>query len=158
LTAEQEQILETWKVLAFVQLEAKLLKEIGMRVEDGSIEGDDVFSTLIALGALVEGVESSLPEIEPLPTLQSQWDAALETHAQTQDIVARWFDREIEAEQALTEIEPALTDAEALLEEAEAVLAESYDIAPEDMEATREGMYQQVSGVIFAALTPTPEE
>ena len=152
----REQILETWRPLTLVQANVEMLAETAARVESGELEGFESFGTLIVLASFVEAVDESLPGLEPMPELEGQWNDMVVVHEKTKELLAAWYDEEIEATQVIADVEHLLTDADNAMGQVERILARDYQLPSEELTATRQELMQEMRDIIAGLETPTP--
>lgn len=152
----KEEILETWRPLLVAQMNAGMLLEAAAKVQAGELAGFESLGTLIAISAFVAAVDEALPAIEPMPELQGSWNEMLTVHERTKEILAAWYNDEIDSAQVIEQAEPLVADAESALSSAERVLANEYGVPAEELSAVRQEALQEMRDVIGATATPAP--
>jgi hypothetical protein len=147
-----------------MQLEVEMLNEIALQVQEGELEGFEAFGTLLALSALIEEVDKSLPDVEPLPELRGPWDDLTGIHEEIKGIISRWVNDEIDSSRVVGETNPLLENAESALNQAETVLEEDYDLPSAELTSRRQELMREVSNAVSSEsvtvepMTVTPED
>lgn len=151
----KNEILQAYKILLFVQINANLLKETAIRVNSGELSGFESFGTVVAVASLVNAVDEAIAENTPPKQLQIQWDKALDIHSQTKDILSRWFNKEIDSSVVLTEIEGPVIEIEDILSSVDKELSKMYGFDLDELQKVRDEAIVSINQ-IFNTPTPTP--
>jgi hypothetical protein len=137
-------------------MNAEMLAETAVRVQTGELEGFESFGTLLVLAAIIEAVDESLPELEPMPELKGLWEEMLVVHERTKEVLSAWYDDEIDSTQVIAEVEPLLADAESALEDAERTLAREYGLPTDELKAVRQELVREMRDIVAGVATPAP--
>lgn len=153
---EQDQLLTTYKAMLLVQINTSLLEETASQIQSGELSGFEAWGAGIVVAAMVSGAEEEFAGFQPSSLLSDQWQAAEGIHKQIANIVARWFEDEIDSSEVLDEMESLTKNLDTALSRAESILADRYGIDPNELRATRDEMKATIADV-FATPTAIPE-
>jgi hypothetical protein len=151
----RESILQTYKVMLFVQFNTNLLNETAIKVNTGELAGFESFGALLAVASMVNAVEEAIEEFEPDEMLSDYWRKAEDVHDRTKELVSKWFNQEIYSDDVLEEIDDLLIDIENTLSQVDRDLAEAYGFEQAELKAVRDEMLASLED-IFATPTPVP--
>jgi len=151
----EEQVTQLYGVVVLIQADAVLLNEAAERTAAGDLAGAEQFGLLIGLGAVVQAVDETIPEIDPPGPLAGAWEDAVAVHEQTKDIFGRWLDEEIVSTQVVEEMEPVLEEAERVSLAVEGIMAGAYGAdAGELAENRHEAIDEMVAGIFEGEVPP----
>ena len=146
---------QTYLAMLFIQIDAELIKEAAVRTQSGELSGVDQFGALLAIAALMEGVDQSLPDISPPESLQEYWSEITEIHEQTKGIMRDWFNEEINSSDVVEEISPLLSSLEQQLSRVENSLADEFNFDVNEITQAREEILESVPEIFNSTPTPT---
>jgi len=153
--AERESIQQAYMMMLFFELDANMLQELAEKVQDEELTGTDAWSSLFTLALLVNVVDESFPNVTVPDLFVPFWDKAILIHEATKDLVARWFNDEIESSTVLEEIPPHLKDIEKIMDDLDKALAKEYGFERDELDQYREEAIVNMNE-IFATATPEP--
>ncbi len=153
--ALKNSILQAYKLLILIQIDTNLLQETATRVNTGELSGFQSLGAVIALAALVNAVDQAIPEIQAPEQIKPQWDEAIVVHNQTKDILARWFNKDIDSSAVLDEVKPLITGIENTLSSVDNTLSKMYGFDPNELQKVRDDAIASVNE-IWNTPTPTP--
>jgi len=152
----RNRILETYQLIFHTQVNAEMLSEAAARVQAGELTGFDALGATLALVGLMEGVDQGYAERKPLDLLTSPYADAQEVHETLKDILARWWNEEIDSTQVLTEVEPELTRIDGIVGGAERTLARTYGFDMEEMAQYRQEVLDSIPDMLKPTVVPEP--
>jgi hypothetical protein len=152
----REAIMQTYKGMLLVQLNANFLKETASKVNKGELGGFESLGAVIAVAALISGTQQAFEVIQPPEILTTDWQQAQKVHEATKDILIRWLDKDIDSGDVLNEIAGPLNEIEAALSSADHELSIRYGIDEAELRSERAAVMTSV-GEIFATPTAIPE-
>ena len=154
-TEEQGLILQAYKIMLFIQLDANMLDQVATKVNAGELTGFNSLGGLIALAAVINAVDEAIPQTTTPEIFSPYWEQALSIHAATKDLTAKWFNKEIDSSVVLDDVAPYLEQIEKIMDDLDKELASSYGFNLQDMKKYREDAIQSFNG-IFGTPTPAP--
>ncbi len=150
------QILQTYRALVLIQVNAELLDETASRVQSGELVDSEETDVILALAGLIQGVEEALPQITPPDVLIPAWQDAVGVHEETRGIVRRWRDQEISSLQVIDDMAPVVTEIGAVVRSVEAALASEYNLDLELLAEQRQEIIARVPEIFETGLAPSP--
>ena len=150
-----EQILDTYNLLVFVQINAELLYRIAEGVTSGEIYAPSARSYIQAVEPFLQLVKDTAPQTVPPKVLASALQAALDLHARLEDIEVRWLAKEVNAAHVLAELSPIVEEIADVVQGAEGTLAQTYDVDAEQLAARRQELLSTFPDLFSP--TPTPQ-
>lgn len=147
---------QSYLAMLMIQINSLLVAEAAERTQSGELSGVDQIGAVLAIAALIEGANQSIPEISPPDTLSKQWDKLVEVHEQTKEIMSSWFNDEIDSGDVLETIAPILFEADNILIEVEQLLSEEFNFDPDELTRERERILTTLSEIFESTPTPSP--
>ena len=151
----KQAVLDAYKIMLFIQIDANMLDDVATKVKSGDLAGFESFGALIVLAALVNAVEEAIPQTTPPELLKPYWDQVLPIHAATKELIAQWYNKEIDSTIVLEEVAPILNQVEQIMSDLDHELASTYGFNAEELNQSREEAIQSMNE-IFGTPTPSP--
>ena len=149
-----EAIRQTYLAIFLIQIDAQLVEEAASRTQSGDLTGFEQVGALLAIAALIEGVDQSLAEIMPPESLTDHLGDARLVHGQTKSLLAEWFNDEIDSAEVSAGMGPILLDAERVIAGAEQTLAEVFGFDLDQLAEERQETLDSLPDIFES--TPTP--
>jgi hypothetical protein len=134
----REQVLVTYQYMVLIQVTAVTLNEAAIKVQKGELDGLDAWALTMVLGIFIDAIDEAFAETEPPAQLAEAAETAQALNEQVKDVLARWFNEEIDSGQVQVELEPVLPALEATAKGMEAVIARGYGIDATELASIRE--------------------
>lgn len=150
----KKQIDSNYITLVFIQSGVELLEETAQRVNSGELEGFEAFGSILVVSVLLDTVDESTTKLKKLDELSEIWPASIDILREAEDILGRWFNKEINSGDVLVEIAPLIEEIDTLLQDAEAILSEKFSVDQDELRQLREETIEDIRAIYDA--TPTP--
>jgi hypothetical protein len=151
----KNEILQAYKLLLFIQIDANLIQETANRVNSGELSKNDSGGLILAIATLAAGLDEEIAGIKPTNELRTQLNQAVAIHYQTKSIIHSWFMGEIDSSAVLDEIKKPITDMENIISSADEVLSTMYGFDPNELQKVRDDAIASINQVLNTP-TPTP--
>ena len=136
-SASGDPLLRTYRSLVAIQMNAALVAEALGQVQAGRVGPDEMPVAALAIGAMTQAVDESLPSVTPPASVKAQWEAAVARHAEVKELGARWLLGQMDVPAVSAAMVPIQADLERLLVEAEAAVAAQYGVSAAELTAHR---------------------
>jgi hypothetical protein len=140
-------LLRTYRSLVGIQLNAALVAEAVRQVDAGRVDQSELPVAALAVGALTQSVDETLPTTIPPPALASQWQAAVAQHEAVKDLGGQWLLGQMSLAEISAALSPIQADLQRLLAEADAVVAAEYGVEVLELTSHRERLVAAIGGV-----------
>lgn len=150
-----ESIKQSYLAIFLIRVDAELVNEAADRTQSGDLTGFDQVGALLAIAAVMEGVDQSLPEITPPEPLQTYWEEARSVHEQTKEILGDWFNDELDSAEVLIRMESVLLTAEGIIENVEETLARDFGFDLEQLTEERQEILESLPEIFESTSTPS---
>ena len=147
---------QTYLAMLLIQVESQLVYEAAARTQSGELSGFDQFGALLAIAALIEGADQSIPGISPPESLNAYWMELIEVHNQTKSLLSKWFNEEIDSSDVVESISPVLDTADENLLSVELKLADEFNFDVNEITSEREKVLSSLPEIFEATPTPSP--
>lgn len=154
-TVEKEAILQSYKVLLFIQIDVNMLEQIATKVNSGELTGFDSFGSIFTLAALVKAVDEAIPQTTVPEIMKPNWDQAISIHDTSKDLIYKWVNDEIISTDVLEKTPSLLKKIDKIMDNIEKELESSYGFDAQELNKTREDAIKSMDD-IFATSTPQP--
>ncbi len=144
---------QVYRILLFIQIDMRTLDEIAEKVQAQELVGIETVGALMVLATVVNEVDTAIQTATPPELIWDDWEAALQAHEDTKQLITDWVNEEIDSSGIRAEAEVKLGEIDKLMERVEMALAEHYGFDQEEMRLNRESVVESVNE-IFA--TPEP--
>ena len=144
---EGDPLLRAYRSLIGIQLNATLVAEAVKQVQAGRVDQDELPVAALAVGALTQSVDESLPGTTPPPALTSQWQAAVALHEEMKALGAQWLIGQMSLADISAALTPIQADLQRLLAEADAVVAAEYNVEVGELTSHRERLVAAIGSV-----------
>lgn len=145
--AGQDPLLRAYRALVGIQLNAALVAEAVRQVEAGRVDQNELPVAALAVGALTQAVDETLPATTPPLALASQWQAAVAHHEEVKSLGGQWLLGQMSLADISAALGPIQADLQRLLAEADAVLAAEYGVEVSELTAHRERLVAAIGRV-----------
>ncbi len=146
-SASADPLLRTYRSLVAIQTNAALVAEALAQVQAGRLDPEEMPVAALAMGALTQAVDESLPSVTPPGSVKTQWEEAVARHEEVKDLGARWLLGQMEVAEVSAAMGPIQADLERLLVEAEAAVAAQYGVSAAELTAHRVRLVAAIGGV-----------
>jgi hypothetical protein len=150
----KDRILRTYGTIVLIQLDAEGTNAIADGLASGELGNFEAAIMRLGVATIVQTVEELIPELSPPAELADAWEAALQVHEETKDVLRRWFDDEIDSGQVLEVMQSILRDAEDAARDAEAAIEGAWQIAAEELSAKRDEVLREFEALFGPTATP----
>lgn len=150
------EILQTYKVLLYIETNVNILNEIARRVDTGELSGDELLGITFLTMRMIKVVENLVPEIVPPEIILPYWENALMVHESTSNLlpISIIISGEIDSSKVLDETPPLIEEIAQIMTNVELILENSYSIDIEVLGQLREEVIQSY-GSLYIIPTPT---
>ena len=150
----KNQILHAYKIMIFIEVEVNLLQEFAEKVNSGELSGFDSLGSMIVVAAFVEAIDQIIEETTIPDLFNPFWENAIPIHESTKDLLAKWFNKEIDSSAVLSEVAPYIDQINLTMDGLDQELSLKYGIETDELKAVRE---ESVSSMdeLFTTATPT---
>jgi hypothetical protein len=144
---------QVYRILLFIQIDMRTLDEIAEKVQAEELVGIETVGALMVLATVVNEVDTAIQSATPPELIREDWEAALQAHEETKQLITDWVNEEIDSSGIRAEAEAKLGEIDELMDRVEMALAQNYGFDQEEMRLNRESVVESVNE-IFA--TPEP--
>ncbi|KAA3646217.1 MAG: hypothetical protein DWQ07_08315 [Chloroflexi bacterium] len=145
-------VLQNYKVFVFSNLSATLLKETAEGVQSEAISSADGFAVALLVGALTKAADEAYDQSAQADIFVPHWEEMQVANKKINDLVLRWFDKEIDSTEVLDEVQSILETYAFILSVVEIQMQEQYGYTSDQLAALR----QQTSDEMGEALQNQP--
>lgn len=145
--ATGDPLLRTYRSLVAIQMNAALVGETVAQVRAGRINSEEMPVAALALGALTQSVDETLPGVTPPLVLAAQWTRAVALHEAVKDLGARWLLGAVDVDEVDAALGPIREELERLLAEADATVGAEYGVSAAELTEHRVRLVAAVGGV-----------
>jgi len=142
------------EAIVLMQFNAETLAQFAEHAQSGEMPATDIPASLDVLDGLVMSADFIAPFISPPDDLAGLWEAALEVHITTRDLLHNWKEGSADPSRVLEGLRPGLPRIQETVAQIEAVMTSTYGIDTGDLVAAREEALAGIRSVFDA--TPTP--
>jgi len=135
---EKNKLLNDYKIILFIYLDANLLNETASRVNSGELSGFESLGSIIVLASMVNAVDSAINSTTAPLALDEYWKESLNIHNSTKSILSEWFNDEIDSEIVMKQAEPDFMKIVTIITNFEKEISERYGISATDLKKLRE--------------------
>ncbi len=139
--------------IVVAQGNAEVVAEAASRAAAGSLEEGQLSSILESVETLAAQLDRGVSGLTVPDNVLGPWQAALEVQADTLDLVRRWKEGEIDAQEVTGQIEEVRAQAQLAAEEAGEVIAPLVGLSASSIAAVREGW---LASTVAGAFEPAP--
>ena len=131
-------VLQNYKVFVFSNLSATLLKETAEGVQSDAISGEDGFAVALVVGALTKGADEAFDQSPQADIFIPYWEQMQVANKEVNNLVLRWFEKEIDSSVVLEEAQPVLETYAFILSVIEIQMQEQYGYTADELAALRQ--------------------
>lgn len=138
---------QVYRILLFIQIDMRTLDEIAEKVQLEELVGIETVGALMVLATVVNEVDTAIQSATPPELIREDWEAALQTHEDTKQLITDWVNEEIDSAGIRAEAEAKLGEIDELMDRVEMALAEHYGFDQEEMRLNRESVVESVNEI-----------
>ena len=138
---------QVYRILLFIQIDMRTLDEIAEKVQLEELVGIETVGALMVLATVVNEVDTAIQSTTPPDLIREDWEAALQAHEDTKQLITDWVNEEIDSSGIRAEAEVKLGEMDELMERVEMALAQNYGFDQEEMRLNRESVVESVNEI-----------
>jgi Ni,Fe-hydrogenase III component G len=139
---------QVYSMLVMAQAAAEMLNDTAVKSQAGELESFEWLGTTIVIGALGSAIDEAEAEFDPPESLESLAEDTFELNRMAGEILGRWYNEEIYADDVLLELEPVLFHLEDVISKAEVVMEEEYGVDASELAQVRQEMMEELSAAL----------
>lgn len=148
----------SYLTLLFLEAVTVIVEEEAQLVQSGQVDSAEAQGALLATGMFLETVNKALQQPPPDQNMQAAWAEGQIAMPLVQQVIKKWFNKEITAANVEAELTPAKEQVARMMEVADRTMSEQYGVDEAELDQMREEIMANMRASLAEASKPESVE
>ena len=152
--AEEEQLMQTYKVLLMIEINTARLLETAQRANVGDVTWVEKLGPISDVAANVDTMIESLPDMDSTSVFAPYWQDALDIQTAIKEIITQWSNLQLTAEMVISEVNTYNEEISSIMNSLHQDLISSFGVTPEQIEQGRQQLIDEINNQFYETSPP----